>query len=237
MKKISFLLIPLISIIHFSSTRELCASTFGIPDSDTGLLISLVSNTAQQLTRLEQLVNESDKHTKLFRESVELIEERYEVVDQLQSMADNYAKINTSTPSNLSKVNDALEDLVDQKQRIKEFIDKVRIAEKESDQIKIEVKNVDQGISSNNQTAKRQIAKSFGSGKSFSKNMDRVNAQNTSLILKETVSLNGAVNTSNGLIATQNKLTAIQVEQVVDEMKSKDNGLKPISPTNKKVKK
>ena len=67
--------------------------------------------------------------------------------------------------------------------------------------------------------------------------MDRVNAQNTSLILKETVSLNGAVNTSNGLIATQNKLTAIQVEQVVDEMKSKDNGLKPISPTNKKVKK
>lgn len=203
------------------------SSSLFFPDSDTGLLISLVSNTAQQLTRLEQLVSETDKHTKLFRESVELIEERYEVVDQLQSMAQNFARISTSRPEDLASINDAIEDLKNQKERLIEIIKEARKADLESKQIRDDNKSVEKVVSSDSIVARKQIMKSFGSGKLFSKNMDRVNAQNTGLILKETISLNGAVNSTNGLLATQNSLSKIQVDQIISDKISRENALSP----------
>jgi len=210
------------------------SSSWFIPDSDTGLLISLVSNTAQQLTRLEQLVTETDKHTKLFRESVELIEERYEVVDQLQSMAQNYARISTSRPEDLASVNDAIEDLKNQKERLVEIIKEARKADFESKQIRDDNKLVEKVVVSDGRVARKQIMKSFGSGKLFSKNMDRVNAQNTGLILKETISLNGAVNSTNGLLATQNNLSKIQVDQIISEKISRENALAPMKKGKRK---
>ena len=220
--------------LDFLLLSNLEASSLLIPDSDTGLLLSLVTNTAQQLTRLEQLVSETDKHTKLFRESVELVEERYEVVDQLNSMAFNYARLASSKPSDLAEVNDAIENLQDQKERLKELIKKSRQAQIESDQVKSENKNVERVVSSDSLTAKKQIEKSFGSGKNFSRNMDRVNAQNTSLLLKESVSLNGAVNTTNGLLATQNTLSKIQVDQILSENLSKNNAFTPMTKGKRK---
>lgn len=204
------------------------ASSFFLPDSDTGLLISLASNTAQQLTRLEQLINETDKHTKLFRETVEMVEERYEVVDQLNSMAANFAQLGESHPDSLSDVNDAIESLQDQRERLRELIKKSKYAGRESDQVKEENKVVERVVNSDNLTAKKQIAKSFGSGKTFSRNMERVTAQNTSLLLKETVALNGSVNTTNGLLATQNNLTKMQVDQMISENESKENAFIPM---------
>jgi len=210
------------------------SSSFFFPDSDTGLLISLVANTAQQLTRLEQLVTETDKHTKLFRESVELIEERYEVVDQLQSMAQNFARISTSRPEDLASVNDAIEDLKNQKERLVEIIKEARKADLESKQIRDDNKLVEKVVSSDSIVARKQIMKSFGSGKLFSKNMDRVNAQNTGLILKETISLNGAVNSTNGLLATQNSLSKIQVDQIISDKISRENALSPMKKGKRK---
>ena len=188
----------------------------------------MASNTAQQLTRLEQLINETDKHTKLFRESVEMVEERYEVVDQLNSLAANYAQLGASHPESLSDINDAIENLQDQRERLRELIKKSKYAGRESDQVKEENKVVERVVNSDNQTAKKQIAKSFGSGKAFSRNMERVTAQNTSLLLKETVALNGSVNTTNGLLATQNNLTKMQVDQMISENASKENAFIPM---------
>jgi hypothetical protein len=209
------------------------SSSLFLPDSDTGLLLSLVSNTAQQLTRLEKLVTETDKHTKLFRESVELVEERYEVVEQLDAMTANYARVANSRPEDLSDLNNAIEDLRDQKERLREIIKVSRLASNESTQVKIDSKNVDIRVNSDNNVAKKQIAKSFGTGKGFSRNMDRVNAQNTALILKESVSLNGGVNTTNGLLATQNNLSKIQVDQIINESKSRENALSPMVKKSK----
>jgi hypothetical protein len=220
----------LLIILSFSAK----SSSFFFPDSDTGLLISLVANTAQQLTRLEQLVTETDKHTKLFRESVELIEERYEVVDQLQSMAQNYARISNSRPEDLASINDAIEDLKNQKERLVEIIKEARKADLESKQIRDDNKLVEKVVSSDSIVARKQIMKSFGSGKHFSKNMDRVNAQNTGLILKETISLNGAVNSTNGLLATQNSLSKIQVDQIISDKISRENALAPMKKGKRK---
>lgn len=220
--------------LDFLLLGNLEASSLLIPDTDTGLLLSLVTNTAQQLTRLEQLVSETDKHTKLFRESVELVEERYEVVDQLNSMAANYARLASSKPSDLAEVNDAIENLQDQKERLKELIKKSRQAQIESDQVKSENKNVESVVNSDSLTAKKQIEKSFGSGKGLSRNMERVNAQNTSLLLKESVSLNGAVNTTNGLLATQNSLSKIQVDQILSDNQSKNNAFAPMTKGKRK---
>jgi hypothetical protein len=209
----------------FLISKNIFASSLFMPDTDTALLMSLVSNTASQLTRLEQLINETDKHTKLFRESVEIIEEKYEVVDQLETMASNYAQLAKERPENLSEINDVIENLKDQKEKLRELIKKSKIAERESASVKSETKTIDGKLNSDNQVAKKQIAKSFGASKTTSKNMDRINAQNTSLILKETISLNGAINTNNGLQATQNNLTKIQVDQIIADGISKENAL------------
>jgi hypothetical protein len=221
----NYLIYFLLSTSIISSAQ---ASSFFMPDSDTGLLLTLASNTAQQLTRLEQLISETDKHTKLFRETVEMVEERYEVVDQLNSIAANYAQLGSVQPESLTDINDAIESLQDQRERLREIIKKSKYAERESEQVKQENKVVERIVNSDNQTAKNQIAKSFGSGKGFSRNMERVNAQNTSLLLKETVALNGSVNTTNGLLATQNNLTKMQVDQMITENLSKENAFIPM---------
>ncbi|MBC7540155.1 MAG: hypothetical protein H7281_15125 [Bacteriovorax sp.] len=215
------------------STRAI-GSAFGIPDSDTALLMSLVSNTASQITRLEQLITETDKHTKLFRDTVETVEEKYEVVEQLESLADNYVRLSNSKPEDLSEINDAIENLKDQKSRLKDLIAQARNARDESDRVKGDAIIVDKKVRTDDSTAKRQIIKSFSAGKGFSKNMERVNAQNTSLILKETVSLNGAINTSNGLQATQNNLTKFQVDQIINDVNSKNNALSKVKKGKKK---
>jgi hypothetical protein len=188
----------------------------------------LASNTAQQLSRLEQLISETDKHTKLFRESVEMVEERYEVIDQLESMSVSYAKIAGSRPEDLSSANDLIENLKNQKERLRELIKKVDMADKESIQVKAENKAVERVVNSDQLTAQKQIVKSFGSGKNFSRNMERVNAQNTALLLKESVSLNGAINTTNGLLATQNSLSKLQADQLISDNVSKENAFSPI---------
>lgn len=207
---------------------NLRSSSLFMPDSDTGLLLALVGNTADQLTRLEKLISETDKHTKLFRDSVEMVEERYEVVEQLQSMAQNYARVATANPEDLTSFNDALEDLLDQKERLKEMVQKSRQASSQSAQVKIDSHTIERKVNSDNTVAKKQIMKSFATGKPFSKNMERVNAQNTSLILKETISLNGSLNTTNDLLASQNDLSKIQVDQLALEKVSRDNALAPI---------
>ena len=120
------------AILYFNSAL---ASTLFMPDSDTGLLLSLASNTAQQLTRLEQILSETDKHTKLFRETVDMVEERYEVVESLQAMASNYAQLASSKPSSLAEINDVLEGLNDQKERLREMIKNSKTAELESNSI------------------------------------------------------------------------------------------------------
>lgn len=221
------------SLLFLISFRAYSSSLF-FPDSDTGLLLSLVSNTAQQLTRLEQLVSETDKHTKLFRDSVELVEERYEVVDQLQSMSQNFARISTTRPEDLASINDAIEDLKNQKERLIEIIKEAKRADMESKLVRDDSILVDKVVASDNVVARKQIMKSFGSGKHFSKNMERVNAQNTGLILKEAISLNGAVNSTNGLLATQNSLSKIQVDQIISDKISRDNALSPIKKGKKK---
>lgn len=226
-------LLFIINFLIFDIKSSVASSLF-VPDSDTGLLISLVGNTAQQLTRLEQLISETDKHTKLFRESVEMVEERYEVVEQLKSMADNYARIATSSPDDLTSVNDAIEDLINQKERLADLIKKTRGSESESAQVKSNSKIIQGNINSDNNVAKKQILKSFGSGKLTTRNMERVNAQNTSLILKESISLNSSANTTNNLLATQNSLSKIQVDQIILENASKNNAFKP---SKKKAKK
>ena len=219
------------AILYFNSAL---ASTLFMPDSDTGLLLSLASNTAQQLTRLEQILSETDKHTKLFRETVDMVEERYEVVESLQAMASNYAQLASSKPSSLAEINDVLEGLNDQKERLREMIKNSKTAEFESNSIKDQSKTIDRVNTSDNTIAKKQISKSFGSGKTFSKNMDRVNAQNTALILKESIALNGSINTTNGLLATQNKLNKIQVDSLIDEGISKNNALSPLQKRYRK---
>jgi hypothetical protein len=222
-----FFFISLGANLKFLS-NEASASSLFVPDGDTALLISLASNTAQQLTKLEQLISETDKHTKLFRESVEMVEERYEVVDQLESMSSSYAKIASSRPEDLAEANDLIENLKNQKERIRELIKKANTADKESIQVKSDNKAVERVVNSDQATAQKQILKSFGSGKTFSRNMERVNAQNTALLLKESVSLNGAVNTTNGLLATQNNLSKLQVDQLISDNISKENAFSPI---------
>ena len=223
----------LMILIMLSKCQLAKASALGIPDGDTALLMAIVGNTADQLVRLEKLITETDKHTKAFRDTVEIAEEKFEVAEQLKSIASNTASTLTEKPEDLTQLNDAIENMIDQKERVREMVRKSQKAEQESETVKEQSKDNNKATITNSRIAEKQIVKSFGTDRK-AKNTGRLTAQNTALLLKETVVINNSINTTNALLATQNKLINEQNNILINDEKSKLNAL---SLSNKKVKK
>ena len=99
---ISLLLIP----------QLLKASAFGVPDGDTGLLISIVSNTTEQVTRLEKLISNSEKqleYTKRLKETSDALESSYDRLTNIQSTLDALSSVGNRDPEDLQAINESKE--------------------------------------------------------------------------------------------------------------------------------
>lgn len=226
MKSLTILFICLLS-------QTVKASALGIPDGDTALLMAIVGNTADQLVRLENLITKQSENTKVLRDAVDIAEEKFEVADQLKSIASNSVSILEEKPEDMAQLNDAIENMIDQKERLKEMVKKSQKAEQEAETVKEQNKDNNKATITNSRIAERQIVKSFGTDRK-AKNTGRLTAQNTALLLKETVVINNSINTTNSLLSTQNQLMRDQNNVLINDEKSKLNAL---SISNNKAKK
>lgn len=125
---ISLLLIP----------QLLKASAFGVPDGDTGLLISIVSNTTEQVTRLEKLISNSEKqleYTKRLKETSDALESSYDRLTNIQSTLDALSSVGNRDPEDLKAINDKIEEIQDQRDRLKDLIKQSKEAQASSQAI------------------------------------------------------------------------------------------------------
>lgn len=115
--KLIFLLSISVNIVH--------ASTFGVPDSDTALLISIAGNTTDQLVRLEKLLSNSEKqleYTKQLKETSDALESSYDRLTSIQNSLNALSNVGTSSPEDLRAMNDKIEEIQDQRDRLKDLI-------------------------------------------------------------------------------------------------------------------
>ena len=114
------------------------ASSFGIPDGDTGLLISIVGNTSEQITRLEKLLSNSEKqleYTKKLKETSEALESSYDRLTSIQNALSALSNVGNTNPENLKEINDKIEEIQDQKQRILDLLEVSKNVEATSEAI------------------------------------------------------------------------------------------------------
>jgi hypothetical protein len=112
-----FLLYISVNIAH--------ASTFGVPDSDTALLISIAGNTTDQLVRLEKLLSNSEKqleYTKQLKETADALESSYDRLTSIQNSLNALSSVGSKSPEDLRAMNDKIEEIQDQRDRLKELI-------------------------------------------------------------------------------------------------------------------
>lgn len=117
---------------------SLGASTFGIPDSDTGLLVSLVANTTEQVARLEKLLTNSEKqleYTKNLKETSDALGSSYDRLTGIQNSLNALASIGNSSPEELRDINDKIEEIQDQRDRLQDLIRQSKEAQANSEAI------------------------------------------------------------------------------------------------------
>jgi hypothetical protein len=107
------------------------ASTVGIPDGDTGLLISIVGNTSEQIVRLEKLLSNSEKqleYTKKLKETADSLESSYERLTSIQSTLNALVNVSNTKPEDLRAINDTIEEIQDQRDRLEDLIQQAKVA-------------------------------------------------------------------------------------------------------------
>jgi hypothetical protein len=107
------------------------ASTVGIPDGDTGLLISIVGNTSEQIVRLEKLLSNSEKqleYTKKLKETADSLESSYDRLTSIQSTLNALVNVSNTKPEDLRAINDTIEEIQDQRDRLEDLIQQAKVA-------------------------------------------------------------------------------------------------------------
>ena len=133
----------LATIIFFCHAQLLLASAFGVPDGDTGLLISIVGNTAEQVTRLERLLSNSEKqleYTKQLKETSDALESSYDRLTNIQSSLNALSNVGSKSPEDLRAINDKIEEIQDQRDRLKDLIKQSKDAQASSQAISEDAK-------------------------------------------------------------------------------------------------
>lgn len=129
----------LLSILVFLGHAQLLiASTFGIPDGDTGLLISIVGNTSEQVTRLEKLLSNSEKqleYTKKLKETSDALESSYDRLTNIQNSLNALVNVGSKSPEDLRAINDKIEEIQGQRERLLDFVKQSKDAEASSQAI------------------------------------------------------------------------------------------------------
>ena len=129
----------LLSIFIFLGHAQLLiASTFGIPDGDTGLLISIVGNTSEQVTRLEKLLSNSEKqleYTKRLKETSDALESSYDRLTNIQNSLNALVNVGSKSPEDLRAINDKIEEIQGQRERLLDLVKQSKDAEASSQAI------------------------------------------------------------------------------------------------------
>lgn len=191
----------LIFILGFNSSAFI--------STDTAVLMELVTTTASQLNELEKLVSNAERYTQKMQKYNELAQDEYFRAERVMYLAQSVAT--KKEVEDLGGLNSAISDLKYSMADMKGLLDeyqKIKTQEK-SDKIKIEsqkVQNANKKV-----IASKQVERAINVG--THSGASRLTAQNTGLILEESIV---AQNNQLKMIeqnATRNRLLAEELEK------------------------
>ena len=202
-----FLLVPVKSYAFFGT--------------DLPILMSIASNTASQVVRLETLIKGAEKQlefTKRLKESTDEIREAYDTLDDVQSTLVSIVEASNGDIEGLEDVNDTIENVIDKKERLARLMKSAEEANKSSTIVANVTKESQASLNAEMRKNRKQELKSFGGGSV--KNQTQVTAQNTALI-------NTKLSTTNSILkkTAQNnaEVNKVIVADIVSRQKDLDD--------------
>ncbi|MGZ3789733.1 MAG: hypothetical protein ACXVLQ_14485 [Bacteriovorax sp.] len=190
--------------IVFGHPKNAQASTLFAPDSDTALLVNLVTNTASQVNELEKLVSNAEKYTGMMEKYNQIARDQYFRAERIHYIAQNYVELSKRDPKDLEGLNSAIRALKSETESLKAMISEYR-----SDEAKNEVTEnaLGEKIQRSNQElgfANNQVLRS--GGVNSTNEAQKMMAQNTALSYKAQVEGNQMSTVIAEKLTEQNKL-------------------------------
>ncbi len=221
MTKLLFLVYLTFGTVLFGMRNQAQASTLFAPDSDTGLLFEIVTNTASQLNELEKLVTNAEKYTGLMEKYNQIARDQYFRAERIHYIAQNYVDLSKRDPKDLEGLNSAIRALRSETESLKAMISEYR-----QDEARNEVQenvlgerarknNVELGFA-NNQVNRSGEVNSTGEAQ-------KMIAQNTSLTYKAQVEENQTSNVIAEKLTEQNKLLNRGLKDEAIQKSEKEN--------------
>lgn len=196
------------------------ASTLFAPDSDTALLVNLVTTTASQLNELEKLVSSTEKYTGLMEKYNQIAKDEYFRAERITWIAQNYVELSKRDPKDLEKLNSAIRGLKSETESLKTVIGEYQKDEaiNEIDQESLSAK-----VSQSNKElnfANSQVMRS-GSVRSTNEAQQLI-AQNSALSYKTQVEANQTNSVIAEKLAEQNKLLNREMKDKAKRQEEKE---------------
>lgn len=188
----------------YGGKNQAYASTLFAPDSDTGLLFEIVTNTASQLNELEKLVSNAEKYTGLMEKYNQIAKDQYFRAERIHYIAQNYVELSKRDPKDLEGLNSAIRALRSETDSLKQLISEYRQDEARNEYQENTLGDRARKTNSEIGFANNQVSRS-GDVKSTNEAQKMI-AQNTSLSYKAQVEENQISNVIAEKLTEQNKL-------------------------------
>ena len=205
----------LIIIFIFLNSFEAKASSFFAPDSDTALLVELVTTTAAQLNELEQLVTNAEKYTEKLQKYNEVIIDHWYRAQRIVYIAENLATLASTEINDLGELNNAIRELKDNIEELEGMIMKYRIVQGQSNAISKAAKKNDREITKERKLADIQIQRAHQT--KTPGNIQKINAQINAYANKNLVDLKNQSNQQTKLLSVKNEMEAQDREEATKE--------------------
>lgn len=222
MRKFLFIVYLTLGVGGFGNTliSKVRAATLFVPDSDTALLVNLVTTTASQLNELEKLVTNSEKYTGLMDKYNQIARDEYFRAERISWIAQNYVDLSKRDPKDLEELNSAIRGLKSETATLKMLINEYK-----KDEATNEILSDDLGqkMAKSNQELNFANSQVMRSGDVRSTNeAQKMIAQNSALSYKAQVESNQMNQLIAQKLAEQNKLQNRQMKEESRRQEERD---------------
>ena len=187
------------------------SSTLFAPDSDTALLVELVTTTASQLNELELLVSNAQKLTGKVQKYNEIVIDHWYRAQRIAFLVEDLSTLSSTKIKNLRELNNSIRELKHNIGELEDLMVEYAILKVESNNIakaatKDDLKIIKEKILADLQIKRAHKVTTLG-------NVQKVNAQINAYANKHLVDLKNKSNQQIKLISGQNEMMAKERER------------------------
>ena len=208
-------------LISLFYCRMAFGATFFMPDSDTALLIELVTTTISQLNELENLVTNAEKLTGTIQKYNEVTIDHWYRAQRVAYLAESLSTLSTTKIKNLGQLNQAIRELKYNILELEDLMLEYGILKKESQNIAQASVEDDQEIQKEGKLAEIQIQRAHQV--KTPGNLQKVNTQTNAYANKHLVDLKNKSNQQIRIFARRNEVIAIEKERKIQKEIEKRN--------------